>query len=91
MNKFNVIYFFSNNSGACKIQNELMSNLEKNFKEVNFKRIDVDADNATKIKYQISETPSIVLENDGKVKEKFSGLTQELFLRRAIEKNLNGK
>ena len=61
MNKFNVIYFFSNNSGACKIQNELMSNLEKNFKEVNFKRIDVDADNATKIKYQISETPNIIL------------------------------
>lgn len=84
-----VIYFFSNNSGASKLQNEIMKNLEGSFKKkVEFKRIDVEQDKATTIKYQISEVPSIIIENDGAVKERFSGLTQELFLRRAIERNM---
>lgn len=90
MAKLNVVYFFSKNVGACKIQDELITNLEQKFKEVNFKRINTDEDNAMKIKYQVNEIPSIVLENDGKMKEKFSGLTQELFLKRAIERYLNG-
>ncbi len=90
MSKLNVIYFFSNNSGPCRLQNEFISNLEKFFRDINFKRIDVDADKAMPIKYQINEIPSIVIENNGSIKEKFSGLTQELFLKRAIERMLNG-
>ncbi len=84
-----VTYFYRNNSGSCLLQIQFIKNLEKNFKkQVEFKKIDVDKNKGSITKYQITEIPTVIIENDGKLKEKFSGLTQETFLKKAIERNM---
>ncbi len=81
-----VLCFYDDNVGACKIQDLFITNLRKEFKNVKFERVNAQKEKELTEKYGINEIPSVVIENDGQVKEKFSGLTQELFLRKAIER-----
>lgn len=84
MKKVSVICFFDNN-GSSTLQNSIIKEIESDFKKIEFIKI-IGSNTELLEKYGIKEIPSIVIEIDGKVKEKFSGLTQELFLRRAIDK-----
>lgn len=84
MKKATVICFFDND-GSSTIQNSIIKEIEKDFKNVEFRKI-IGKDNGENERYGIREFPSIVIEVNGEVKEKFSGLTQQLFLRRALDK-----
>lgn len=89
MSKLTILYFYDDKPGPSTLQDSMIKNLELEFnKRVEFKRINVSKDNVLVKKYGITEIPSIVIERNEKVKEKFNGLTQELFLRRAIERFL---
>ncbi|OGI15711.1 hypothetical protein A3K63_04775 [Candidatus Micrarchaeota archaeon RBG_16_49_10] len=84
-----LLYFFSKNPGTSVLQSIIVDNIEKAFKD----KLDVERvefkDNAEVFKKRkIKEIPSVVLEKDGKEVARFSGLAQEIFLRRAIERNL---
>lgn len=84
------VILFYDNSGTSKIQNLFFTNLQKEFsKKVDFKKVDADKNKDALTKYQIVELPTIVVESHGRLKEKFSGLTQETFLRKAIERNMD--
>ena len=84
-----LIYFYSYGSGPCRIQDFFIDSLESEFeRKVDFKRIDVDNDKEVAKKYYVDEVPTIIIEYNGEEKERFKGLTQELFLKRAIEKVL---
>jgi hypothetical protein len=40
-------------------------------------------------KYKVRDLPTIIIECDNKERERFIGLTQQLFLKKAIEKALS--
>lgn len=84
MKKISVICFFDNN-GSSAIQRSIVKEIEGEFNNIEFKTILGDDGEAVK-KYDIKEIPSILIEVDGEIKERFSGFTQQLFLRRALEK-----
>lgn len=89
MAKLTILCFYDGKSGPSILQDSMIKNLELEFdKRIEFKRINASKDNVLVKKYGITEIPSIVIERNEKVKEKFNGLTQELFLRRAIERFL---
>ncbi len=89
MRKVRVVYFYSDKPGPSRVQNLLMKELESQFKKrVEFKRIEVKKNEEAAKIYRVDDVPTIVIECNGKEKERFRGLTQELFLRRAIEKVL---
>lgn len=82
-----VVLFFSENNGICKLQKEIINELQSIFKIViDFKEIDITKDEESKKEYNITTTPTIIVTCKGDEKERFVGLTQELFLRRAIKK-----
>jgi hypothetical protein len=76
---------FLDESGVSKIQNSIIKELQKKYKNVEFSIIDGKNDGGFSNKYSIKELPSIIIEDEGIVKARFSGLTQQIFLERALE------
>jgi len=84
-----ILFFYKEGDGPSKLQDELLKNIEYIMKKkVEVEKINMDENKRTVEQYGIKEVPSIVIEKDGSVTDKFSGLTQDLFLRRALERNM---
>jgi len=82
-----MLFFYINIEGPSKIQEELVKNIEILFKgKVKVKRINIEKDKESVEKYDVTEVPTIIIEKDEEVTDRFIGLTQELFLKRALEK-----
>lgn len=88
--KLTVKNFWSYDSEESNVQIPLMKDLERVFKErVIFQNINAEENKDEVEKYGIKEFPTIIIECDGKERERFNGLTQELFLKKAIERALS--
>jgi thioredoxin-like negative regulator of GroEL len=85
-----VVKNFLENSGTSEVQVSLVKELENRFRgRVEFEYLQAKENESQVLKYKIRELPTIIIECDGKEKERFIGLTQQLFLRKAIEKVLS--
>ena len=83
-----LIFFYENKPGPSVLQNEMIDNVEREFKnKIQVERIDAEKNQDLFKKYSIKEIPSIIIEDGGKQIARFSRLTQELFIKRAIERN----
>jgi thioredoxin-like negative regulator of GroEL len=84
-----LIFFYKENESQSKIQEEFIKNIEIIFKgKLEIERLDVEKNQKTAKDYGVNEIPMIILENNGKITDRFTGFTQELFLKRAIQSNL---
>jgi len=82
--------FILSKDGTSDIQISFLKELEKTFgKKVQFEYLNAKENESLIAKYKIRELPTIIIECDNKEKERFVGLTQELFLRKAIKKALS--
>lgn len=89
MPKIVVKNFWSPDYGACNIQIPLVKDLEDRFrKRVEFEHINGEEDEEQVSKYNVKAYPTIIILCDGKERERFIGLTQQLFLKKAIERAL---
>lgn len=81
--------FIKSNDGTSDLQISLLKELEYRFKRrVEFEYLNAEENESQVSKYKIRNLPTIIIECDNKEKERFVGLTQQLFLRKAIEKAL---
>jgi thioredoxin 1 len=80
-----MLYFYSPTCSACKVQTPIIDNLINlaNGRTKIFK-IDVSRDVDTALKFGVMGTPSIVVVEDGKIKEFFVGVKSENILRRCV-------
>ena len=62
--------------GPCKKQDPIIDDLEEEHPDVDFEKIDVDESPDVAQEYGVRSVPTIVVEKDGEVVEKFIGLTQ---------------
>jgi len=76
---------FLDDTGVSEIQVSIIKELQKKYKKIEFSLIDGKNDGELNRKYNIKELPSIIIEDEGIVKARFSGLTQKIFLERALE------
>lgn len=84
-----VVKLFYDLSGPSNLQNILMDEIEKKFQEfAEIERINIDENKNSANDYNVTEAPTTVIEINDKEVERFVGLTQELFLRKSIERNL---
>jgi len=82
--------FILSKDGTSEIQISVLKELEKIFGgKVQFEYLNAKENESLVAKYKIRELPTIIIECDNKEKERFVGLTQELFLRKAIKKALS--
>jgi thioredoxin 1 len=62
--------------GPCKQQDPIIDELAEKHPDVTFEKVDVDDDPETAQQYGVRSVPTIVVERDGEIVEKFIGLTQ---------------
>mgnify|MGYP000291895107 CR=1 FL=1 len=78
--------FYADWCGPCKTQDPILEELEEDWGErVAFEKIDVDENQDVANEYQVRSIPTIVVENDDGVVERFVGVTQREDLESALE------
>jgi thioredoxin-like negative regulator of GroEL len=82
--------FIASKDATSNIQISLLKEIENRFKRrVEFEYLNAGENESLVSKYRIRELPIIIIECDGKERERFTGLTQQLFLKKAVEKALS--
>ena len=76
---------FLDDDGPSKLQDFIIKELQKQYKDLDFSIINPKNDGDLVSKYSIKEFPSVIIEEDQVVKNRFSGLTQQIFLERALK------
>jgi thioredoxin 1 len=78
--------FYADWCGPCKTQDPILDDLEEDYGDsVTFEKIDVDEAEDVANEYQVRSIPTIVVENDDGVVERFVGVTQREQLEDALE------
>ncbi|WP_049979556.1 thioredoxin domain-containing protein [Halolamina rubra] len=83
--------FYADWCGPCKTQDPILEELEEEFADVEFEKIDVDSDQETANEYSVRSLPTLVIENDDGVVERFVGVTQRDDLEEAINRAQQGQ
>ncbi|MFB6148780.1 MAG: thioredoxin [Halobacteriales archaeon] len=79
--------FYADWCGPCKTQEPILEELEEDWGDrVTIERIDVDEHQDTANEYQVRSIPTLVVEDDDGVVERFVGVTQREQLEDALEK-----
>lgn len=75
--------------GPCRMQKPILEEVEKKFKDqVEFKIVDVDQNRDLARKYAIQAVPTLVIEKDGQVVKRFTGVTSADVLSSELKKVL---
>ena len=77
--------FYADWCGPCKTQEPILDDLEEDWPDVEFERIDVEQAKDVANEYQVRSLPTLIVENDEGVVERFIGVTQGDDLESALE------
>ncbi|NIU67007.1 MAG: thioredoxin family protein [Actinobacteria bacterium] len=77
--------FYADWCGPCKTQEPILEEMETDWGDVEFQRIDVDENQDVANQYQVRSIPTLVVENDDGVVERFVGVTQREDIEAALQ------
>ena len=72
--------------GPCKTQDPILEDVEADWEAVEFEKVDVDEEQEIANEYQVRSLPTLVVENDEGVVERFIGVTQREDIETALER-----
>ena len=76
--------FYADWCGPCKTQDPILDELEEDYPKVDFEKVNVDEQQEVANEYQVRSLPTLVVENDDGVVERFVGVTQRDDLESAL-------
>jgi len=68
--------FYADWCGPCKTQDPILEDLEEEWTDVEFEKVNVDEEQDVANEYQVRSLPTLVIENDDGIVERFVGVTQ---------------
>jgi thioredoxin 1 len=68
--------FYADWCGPCKTQDPILEDLAEEWADVEFEKINVDEEQDVANEYQVRSLPTLIIENDDGVVERFVGVTQ---------------
>ena len=78
--------FYADWCGPCKTQDPILEEIEEDWDgRFEVEKIDVDEDQATANEYQVRSLPTLVIENEDGIVERFVGVTQRADIEAALE------
>jgi len=77
--------FYADWCGPCKTQDPILEKISEEYPEVAFEKVDVDEDQETANEYQVRSLPTLVVENDDGIVERFVGVTQRDDIESALQ------
>jgi len=78
--------FYADWCGPCKTQDPILEDLEEEYTNVSFEKVDVDEEQDVANEYQVRSLPTLVIENDDGIVERFIGVTQAEDIEDALQK-----
>jgi thioredoxin 1 len=72
--------------GPCKTQDPIIDDLAEDYPDVEFEKIDVDEQQDIANEYQVRSLPTLIIENEDGVVERFIGVTQADDIEDALQK-----
>ncbi|MFT4885386.1 MAG: thioredoxin 1 [Natronomonas sp.] len=76
--------FYADWCGPCKTQDPILEELEEEFPDVDFEKVNVDEEQDVANEYQVRSLPTLIIENDDGIVERFVGVTQRDDLENAL-------
>ncbi len=76
--------FYADWCGPCKTQDPILEDLEEDWGDVEFEKINVDEEQDVANEYQVRSLPTLIVENDDGIVERFVGVTQRDDLESAL-------
>ncbi|MCL9815750.1 thioredoxin [Natronocalculus amylovorans] len=77
--------FYADWCGPCKTQDPILEELEADYEDVEFEKVDVDQEQDIANQYQVRSLPTLVIENDDGVVDRFVGVTQREDIEEALQ------
>jgi len=77
--------FYADWCGPCKTQDPILDELEEDWDDVEFEKINVDEEQDVANEYQVRSLPTLIVENDDGVVERFVGVTQREDIEGALQ------
>ncbi|MBC9985223.1 thioredoxin [Haloferax volcanii] len=68
--------FYADWCGPCKTQDPILDELEGDYETVEFVKVDVDEEQDVANQYQVRSLPTLIVENDDGIVDRFVGVTQ---------------
>jgi thioredoxin 1 len=78
--------FYADWCGPCKTQDPILDDLAEKWETVEFEKVDVEERQDVANEYQVKSLPTLVVENDDGIVERFIGVTQAEEIETAFEK-----
>jgi thioredoxin 1 len=76
--------FYADWCGPCKTQDPILEELEEEYPDVEFQKVDVDEKQEVANEYQVRSLPTLIVEDDDGIVERFVGVTQRDDLESAL-------
>ncbi|PSP57821.1 thioredoxin [Halobacteriales archaeon QH_7_66_36] len=68
--------FYADWCGPCKTQDPILEEVEEEYPDVSFEKVNVDEEQDVANEYQVRSLPTLVIENDDGIVQRFVGVTQ---------------
>ena len=68
--------FYADWCGPCKTQDPIIEELAEEYPDVDFEKVNVDEQQEVANEYQVRSLPTLIVENDDGIVERFVGVTQ---------------
>ena len=68
--------FYADWCGPCKTQDPILDDLAEEYEDVEFEKVNVDEEQDVANEYQVRSLPTLIIENDDGIVERFVGVTQ---------------
>ncbi|PSQ32593.1 thiol reductase thioredoxin [Halobacteriales archaeon SW_12_69_24] len=76
--------FYADWCGPCKTQDPIIEELEADYPDVDVEKVNVDEKQEVANEYQVRSLPTLIVENDDGIVERFVGVTQRNDLETAL-------
>ncbi|MFQ3319319.1 MAG: thioredoxin 1 [Natronomonas sp.] len=78
--------FYADWCGPCKTQDPILEELEEEYPDVDFEKVNVDEEQDVANEYQVRSLPTLIIETDDGIVERFVGVTQRDDIEGALSK-----
>jgi thioredoxin 1 len=78
--------FYADWCGPCKTQDPILEEVLEEYSAVEFQKVDVDNEQDVANQYQVRSLPTLIIENEDGVVERFVGVTQREDIEAALKR-----
>ena len=78
--------FYADWCGPCDAQDPILEELAEDYGDVEFEKVDVEQNQDTANEYQVQSLPTVVVENDDGIIDRFVGVTQRPDIEDALQR-----